>query len=69
MSIAAKSAVQSVELAFLGVEAGYFDGVCDDSLEDTVLAITDIANETMDFVDDCMVRTILKKQERRAQKQ
>ena len=29
----------------------------------------DIANETMDFVDDCMVRTILKKQERRAQKQ
>ena len=69
MSIAAKSAVQSVELASLGVEAGYFDGVCDDSLEDTVLAITDIANETMDFVDDCMVRTILKKQERRAQKQ
>ena len=38
-------------------------------LEDTVLAITDIANETMDFVDDCMVRAILKKQERRAQKQ
>lgn len=61
MSIAASGALQSVELAELGVEAGYYDGVCDDSLEDTVSAITQIANETMDMMDDCMVRTILNK--------
>jgi L-cysteine desulfidase len=61
MSIAASGALQSVDLAELGVEAGYYDGVCDDALEDTVNAITQIAGETMDLMDDCMVRVILKK--------
>ena len=64
MSAAAGSALQSVDLASLGVECGYYDGICDDTLEDTVRAITKIANETMDFMDDRMVRTILAKAER-----
>ena len=65
MSAAVRSALQAVELASLGVEAGYYDGICDDSLTDTVSAITDIANQTMDFLDSCMVQTILQKEKRR----
>ena len=65
MSIAAAAALQAVDLAELGSEAGYYDGISDTGLEGAVANVTQIANETMDFMDDCMVRTILKKAERR----
>ena len=34
MSVAVRSALQAADLASLGVEAGYYDGICDDSLKD-----------------------------------
>lgn len=68
MSMAVKSALQSVELAGYGVEAGYYDGICDTSLEHTVEAITKIANETMELVDQCMVNVILDKERRKKQR-
>ena len=64
MSVAASTALQAVALAEMGSEAGYYDGICDDLLQDTVTNVTQIANETMDYLDDCMVRVILRKQQR-----
>ena len=64
MSVAVRSALQAADLASLGVEAGYYDGICDDSLKDTVSAVTDIANQSLDFLDSCMVQTILQKEMR-----
>lgn len=65
MSVAAATALQAVELAEMGSEPGYYDGVCDETLEDTVSGVTDLVNETMDYMDDCMVRVILNKTRRR----
>ena len=64
MSIAASSALQAVHLAEMGAEAGFYDGVSDEGLEDTVSNVTHLANETMDYLDDCMVRVILNKTNR-----
>ena len=61
MAIAAESALQAVELAAEGVEANAYDGVCQDTLEDTVKTITRIANESMLMMDDYMVKAILEK--------
>lgn len=66
MSVAAATALQAVELAEMGSEAGYWDGVCDDTLADTVAGVTALVNETMDYMDDCMVRVILNKSSRKA---
>lgn len=64
MSIAASSALQAVRLAEMGAEVGFYDGVSDERLEDTVSNVTHLANETMDYMDDCMVRVILNKANR-----
>ena len=49
----------------MGVEPGYYDGICDDSMEDTVRAVTDVANVSMDEMDGHIVDVILAKTERR----
>ena len=61
MSIAAESALQAADLAAEGVEADVYDGVCQDSLEDTVMTITQIANDSMLMMDNYMVKAILDK--------
>lgn len=65
MTIAASSALTAVDLAAAGVQMGYFDGVCDDSLEDTVACITGIATRSMELLDGCMVDEIVKKAARK----
>ena len=54
----------AVHLAEMGAAAVFYDGVSDDGLEDTVSNVTHLANETMDYLDDCMVRVILNKTNR-----
>lgn len=65
MAIAATTAISSVALAFRDVECGFYDGVADDTLEETITCITDIAAGSMDLLDRAMVDGILKKSERR----
>ena len=66
MSIAAASALSAVELAAAGVEAGYYDGVADYTLEQTVSCITRIGTAAQELLDRCMVEEILAKQAREA---
>ncbi|RGZ00454.1 L-serine ammonia-lyase, iron-sulfur-dependent, subunit alpha [Clostridium sp. AM58-1XD] len=65
MAIASSTAISAVTLAFKDVECGFYDGVADDTLEQTVSCITDIAAGSMDMLDKAMVDEILKKSERR----
>lgn len=65
MAIAASTAITSIELAASNVEPGFFDGVSDETLEDTVSCITKIATRSMELLDRCMVDSILEKSERR----
>lgn len=67
MSIATTCAFNAVELAEAGVEMGYFDGVADDKLEDTVSCVTGIATKATDLLDRCMVDEIVAKSARRRQ--
>ena len=43
---------------------GFYDGMCDNTLEETVACITSVANQSMDLLDRCMVEEILKKANR-----
>lgn len=61
MSIAADTAISCAELAAYDVEAGFYDGIADDTLEHTVACITDLANKSMDTMDALMVDAILAK--------
>lgn len=65
MAIAASTAITSIDLAASNVETSYFDGVSDDTLENTVSCITKIATQSMELLDHCMVDGILEKSERR----
>ncbi len=65
MSIATTTALSFVDLATSDVECGFFDGVSDDTLEQTVACISSIAIKSTEILDDCMVDEILKKTERR----
>lgn len=66
MAIASSSALSAVDLAAAGVEMGYYDGVCDDTLEDTVACISGIATRSMEALDGYMVDEIVKKASRRS---
>ena len=61
MSVAARTAISSVSMAAYGVEVGFYDGISNDSLEETIANITDLANSSMDTMDNLMVETILSK--------
>jgi len=65
MSIAANTAIVSADMAGYGVEAGFYDGVCDDTLEQTVACICKIATRSMDMLDGFMVDAIEEKSERK----
>ncbi len=65
MTIAASAALTGVQLAESGLEVGYYDGVADDTLEDTVDAITGIAAQSQTLLDDSMVESILAREARR----
>lgn len=65
MAIACSTALTAVELAEAGVALGYFDGVADDTLEQTVACITKIATKSQSLLDDAMVESILDKEERK----
>lgn len=65
MSIATTTALACVDLAASDVECGFYDGVADDTLEQTVSCITGIATASMDMLDRCMVDEIIKKIERK----
>lgn len=69
MSIAAGGALRAVKLAEMGVEAGFYDGICDDSLEGTIDAITQVANKSMDLIDDCIINAISDKIHMRREKE
>ena len=62
MSIAVKTAISGVSLAAGGVEMDVYDGLSDKTLEQTVANITDLANRSLDTMDDLMVETILSKE-------
>ena len=64
MAVAASTAMSACDLAQDGVQMGFYDGMCDDTLEDTVACITGVANQSMDLLDRCMVEEILKKANR-----
>ncbi len=61
MSVAVSTALRAVDWAALDVQPGYYDGLCDDSLEQTVHIITQVTNQTMEMLDLCMVNAILHK--------
>ncbi|MCI8649639.1 MAG: serine dehydratase subunit alpha family protein [Anaerotruncus sp.] len=65
MATATTTAFTSVDLAGAGVQMGYFDGICDDTLEETVFCITQIATKSMELLDHCMVDGILYKTQRK----
>jgi len=65
MAIASSTALTAVELAEVGVEMGYFDGVTDDTLEQTVACITEIATKSQSLLDGAMVQSILDKEARK----
>lgn len=67
MAIATTTAFTAAGLAEDGVQMGYYDGVCDDSLADTVTCITQVATKTMELLDRCMVDEILAKTRRRVE--
>ncbi len=64
MAIASSTAVTAVQLAEAGIEVGYFDGVADDTLENTVACITGIAAKSQKLLDDSMVESILEREVR-----
>lgn len=64
MAIATSTAFTALELASADVELGYFDGVANDSLPDTVACISRIANNSMEMLDRYMVDEILLKGKR-----
>ena len=61
MAIATSTAFMAVDLAEADVQVGYYDGVANNSLPDTVACITRIANNSMEMLDKFMVDEILKK--------
>ena len=65
MTVAAASALAGVQLAEAGIELGYYDGVADDTLEDTVECITGIAAKSQALLDNSMVDSILEREARR----
>ena len=65
MAIAATTALTSVQLAEAGLAVGYYDGVADDTLEDTVACITGIAARSQTLLDDSMVDMILAREARK----
>lgn len=65
MTIATSTALTAVNLAEDNVELGFFDGMVDDSLSDTVSCITGLACESMELLDKSMVDAILEKTARR----
>ena len=65
MATAVTGAMQAGRLAQLDIEPGYYDGISDETLEDTVLAITTLANESMDMMDQYIVDAILMKTKRK----
>ena len=64
MAIAATTALIAADLARDNVYAGFYDGVCDDSLEETVACITQIATKSMDQLDKYIAEGILEKMNR-----
>ena len=66
MAVAASTAMSACDLAQDGVQMGFYDGMCDNTLEATVACITSVANQSMDLLDRCMVEEILKKANRDA---
>ena len=66
MAVAASTAMSACDLAQDGVQMGFYDGMCDNTLEETVACITSVANQSMDLLDRCMVEEILKKANRDA---
>ena len=64
MATAVTGAMQAVRLAQMDIEPGYYDGISDETLEDTVLAITTLADESMDMMDQYIVDAILLKTKR-----
>lgn len=64
MAIAASTALNAVNLAAADVEVGYFDGVADDTLKDTVTCISHVATQSMALLDRCMTEEILQKEAR-----
>ena len=66
MAVAASTAMSACDLAQDGVQMGFYDGMCDNTLEETVVCITSVANQSMDLLDRCMVEEILKKANRDA---
>ena len=61
MATAVSGAFQAVRLGALDVEPGFYDGINDDTLENSVLAITKLADESMDRMDQDIVDIILAK--------
>ncbi len=66
MAVAVSTAMSACDLAQDGVQMGFYDGMCDNTLEETVACITSVANQSMDLLDRCMVEEILKKANRDA---
>ena len=64
--MAVSTAMSACDLAQDGVQMGFYDGMCDNTLEATVACITSVANQSMDLLDRCMVEEILKKANRDA---
>ena len=64
MAIASTAAINAAELAGDGVQVGYYDGVADDSLKDTVQCISGVATRSMELLDRCMTEAILAREER-----
>lgn len=64
MAIAATTALTAADLAKDNVQMGFYDGVCDDNLEDTVACITKVATKSMDQLDKYIAEGILEKMNR-----
>jgi len=65
MEVAAATALIATELAEAKIEVGYYDGVADETLEETVEGVTSIAMKSMNMLDGLMVEEILAKENRK----
>lgn len=62
MAISVVSAIGASDLAKLGSEVGYYDGVAAAGLEETVDCVADIAKSSKESLDTSMVQNILRKE-------
>lgn len=65
MAIASDVAYTGVDLASADVECGFYDGVADDTLPNTVQCVAALATDSLELLDKSMVRQIIQKTERR----